>query len=81
MKRSKRIPLLPTDREAAMYWDTHSLAEHIEDTREGTIRFVRRPKQAICIRLDPERQARGDSRGQLLLKKGMRWSKSAKRTS
>ncbi|MGB4782181.1 MAG: hypothetical protein WBH61_09165 [Candidatus Methylomirabilis sp.] len=81
MKRSRRIPSLPTDREAAGYWNTHSLAEHIEDTREGTNRFVRWPKQAISIQLDPERQARGDSRGQLLLKKGMRWSKSAKRTS
>lgn len=54
MKRSRRIPPLQTDQEAAGYWDTHSLAEHIEDTREGTISFVRRPKQAISIRLDPE---------------------------
>lgn len=54
MKGSRRTPSLPTDREARGYWDTHSLAEHIEDTREGTIRFVRRPKQAISIRLDPE---------------------------
>jgi hypothetical protein len=42
-KQVKRIPSLQTDQEAAGYWDTHSLAEHIEDTREGTIRFVRRP--------------------------------------
>jgi hypothetical protein len=54
MKRSKRIPLLPTDQEAAVYWDTHSLAERIEDTSEGTLRFVRRPKQALSIHLDPE---------------------------
>lgn len=54
MKRSKRIPSLPTDQEAAAHWDIHSLAEHIEDTRESTLRFVRQPKQAISIRLDPE---------------------------
>jgi predicted DNA binding CopG/RHH family protein len=55
MKRqSKRIPTLPTDRAAAEYWDTHSLAEHVEDTREATIRFLKRPKRAISIRLAPE---------------------------
>jgi hypothetical protein len=54
MKRSKRIPLLSTDQEAAVYWDTHSLAERIEDTGESTIRFVRRPKRALSIHLDPE---------------------------
>lgn len=54
MKRSRRIPSLPTDQEAAGYWNTHSLAEYIEGTREGMIRFVRRPKQAISIQLDPE---------------------------
>jgi hypothetical protein len=54
MKGSRRIPSLPTDQEASAHWDTHSLAEHIEDTREGMIRFVRRPKQAISIRLDHE---------------------------
>lgn len=77
----ERMPRLQTDQAAAAYWDTHSFVEVAQDTTEGTIRFVRRPKQVISIRLDPERQARGDSRGQLLLKKGMRWSKSAKRTS
>lgn len=77
----ERIPWLQTDQAAAAYWDTHSFAEAAKDTTEATIRFVRQPKQAICIQLDPERQARGDSRGQLLLKKGLRWSKSAKQTS
>lgn len=45
MKTSRRIPSLPTDQEAAGYWDTHSLVEHIKDTREGTIRFVRRSRK------------------------------------
>lgn len=55
MKRqTKRIPSLPTDREAAAYWESHSLAEHIKETTEAGIRFVRRPKRAISIRLDLE---------------------------
>jgi predicted DNA binding CopG/RHH family protein len=53
-KQTKRIPLLPTDREAAAYWDTHSFAEHAQETTDAGIRFVRRPKRAISIRLDPE---------------------------
>lgn len=53
-KQTKRIPSLPTDREAAAYWDTHSFAEHVQETTEAGIRFVRRPKRAISIRLDPE---------------------------
>lgn len=53
-KQTKRIPSLPTDREAAAYWDTHSFAEHAQETTDAGIRFVRRPKRAISIRLDPE---------------------------
>jgi len=55
MKGLKRISSLPTDQATAVYWDTHSLAEHIEDTGESTIRFARRSTQAISIRLDLER--------------------------
>jgi hypothetical protein len=55
MRRLKRIPSLPTDQTAAVYWDTHSLAEYIEDTGESTIRFARRSTQAISIRLDLEK--------------------------
>lgn len=54
MRKQTRIPTLPTDRAAAEYWDTHSLAEHIEDTKEATIHFLKRPKRAISIRLAPE---------------------------
>lgn len=54
MRKQTRIPSLPTDRAAAEYWDTHSLAEHVEDTKEATIRFLKRPKRAISIRLASE---------------------------
>jgi hypothetical protein len=50
--------LLPIEdrmvRAAAAYWDTHSFAEHAQETTDAGIRFVRRPKRAISIRLDPE---------------------------
>ena len=49
----KKIPPLQTDPAAAAYWDTHSFAEQAEDTTEARIRFVKRPKRAIAIRLDP----------------------------
>jgi predicted DNA binding CopG/RHH family protein len=54
MRKQTRIPSLPTDRAAAEYWDTHSLAEHVEDTKGATIRFLKRPKRAISIRLASE---------------------------
>lgn len=50
----KRIPRLQTDQAAAAYWDTHSFAEAAEDTMEATIRFAKKPKRAIAIRLDPD---------------------------
>jgi len=52
-KQVKRIPSLQTDREVAAYWDAHSLAEYIEDTRKGAICFIRRPERAISTHLDP----------------------------
>jgi hypothetical protein len=54
MRKQTRIPSLPAARASAEYWDAHSLAEHVEDTKEATIRFLKRPKRAISIRLAPE---------------------------
>lgn len=50
----KCIPRLPIDQAAAAYWDTHSFAETAENTTEAAIRFVKQPKRAIAIRLDPD---------------------------
>jgi predicted DNA binding CopG/RHH family protein len=54
MRKQTRIPSLPTDRAAAECWDAHSLAAHGEDTKEATIRFLKRLKRAISIRLAHE---------------------------
>lgn len=54
----KKIPPLKTDQAAAAYWERQSFADVAEDTTEATIRFVKRPKRAIAIRLDPDDVAR-----------------------
>lgn len=50
----KKIPSLQTDQAAASYWERKSFADVAEDTTEATIRFVKKPKRAIAIRLDPD---------------------------
>ncbi len=52
--RTKKIPALQTDQAAAAYWERQSFADVAEDTTEASIRFVKRPKRAIAIRLDPD---------------------------
>ncbi len=50
----KRIPKLRTDEEAAKFWEAHSFEDYHKDTKEAEIRFVKKPKKTIAIRLDPE---------------------------
>lgn len=48
----KRIPKFKTGEEAAKYWDTHSFEDYHTDTKEAEIRFVKKPKKTVTIRLD-----------------------------
>ena len=50
----KKIPRFKADEEAAKFWEKHSFQEHYRDTREGGIKFVKRPKKTIALRLDPD---------------------------
>ena len=50
----RKIPKFKTDEEAAKFWETHSFEEHHRDTKEAEIRFVKTPKKAITVRLDPD---------------------------
>jgi len=50
----KKIPKLRTDEEAARFWEAHSFEDYHKDTKEAEIRFVKKPKKTIAIRLDPE---------------------------
>ena len=50
----KRIPKFRTDGEAAKFWETHSFQDYYGDTKEATIKFVRRPKKTVAVRLDPD---------------------------
>jgi predicted DNA binding CopG/RHH family protein len=50
----KKIPKFKTDKEAAIFWQTHSFEDYFKDTRESEITFVKKPKKTIALRLDPE---------------------------
>jgi len=38
----------------ADFWDKHSFEDYQKDTEIAKIRFVKKPKKSITIRLDPE---------------------------
>lgn len=50
----KKIPTFKTDEEVADFWDKHSFEDYHKDTEIAKIRFVKKPKKSITIRLDPE---------------------------
>jgi predicted DNA binding CopG/RHH family protein len=50
----KKMPKFKTDEEAARFWQTHSFEDYHRDTKEAEIRFIKRPKKTIAIRLDPD---------------------------
>lgn len=50
----KKIPKFKTDDEAAKFWETHGFEDYHRDTKEAEIRFVKKPKKAITIRLDSD---------------------------
>jgi len=50
----RKIPKFKTDEEAARFWETHSFEEYHRDTKETEIKFVKKPKKTIAIRLDPD---------------------------
>jgi len=50
----KTLPPLNTDPETANFWDTHTFPDYAAKTTETRIRFVKRPKRAVAIRLDLE---------------------------
>jgi predicted DNA binding CopG/RHH family protein len=50
----KKIPKFKTDEEAARFWEAHSFEDYYRDTKEAEIKFVKRPKKTVAIRLDPD---------------------------
>lgn len=48
-----KIPKFKSDKEAAEFWDTHSLADYEEDLKPAkNIVFVRPERQIVSLRLD-----------------------------
>ena len=70
-RKMKKIPRFETDKEAAKFWDTHSLTDYVEDTTFAKIRFVKKTKKSITIRLDPEDIAQV---GEIAKKKGLNYT-------
>jgi predicted DNA binding CopG/RHH family protein len=50
----RKIPKFKTDEDAARFWEAHSFEDYQKDTKEAEIKFVKKPKKIIAIRLDPE---------------------------
>ena len=51
MKRRKRVPEFKTDKEAAEFWDTHSLEDFdLEEVHD--LRFAPPRKRVVALRLD-----------------------------
>ena len=50
----KKIPKFKTDAEAAKFWEAHSFQDYYGDTKETGIKFVRRAKKTVAVRLDPD---------------------------
>ncbi len=50
----KKIPTFKTNEEAVRFWETHSFEDYHKDTKDAEILFVKKPKKAVAIRLDPD---------------------------
>jgi len=53
-KKINKIPKFKNYEEEAKFWDTHSFADYYKDTKEPEIRFIKKPKKTVAIRLDPD---------------------------
>jgi predicted DNA binding CopG/RHH family protein len=47
-------PQFKTEKDAARFWDAHRFEDYYKDTREAAIRFVKKPKKTVAIRMDPD---------------------------
>jgi predicted DNA binding CopG/RHH family protein len=50
----RKIPKFKSDQEARRFWQRHSFKDYNLDTREAEIKFVKKPKKTVAIRLAPE---------------------------
>jgi predicted DNA binding CopG/RHH family protein len=50
----KKIPKFRTDEEAAIFWESHSFQDYYKDAKEAGLKFVKRAKKTVAVRLDPD---------------------------
>ena len=48
----KKISKFKTNEETARFWGNHSFQDYYRDTKEAGIKFVRKPKKTVAVRLD-----------------------------
>ncbi len=68
--KKRRVPDFKTDKEAAAFWDTHSL-EDFDLVEVHDVRFARQQKQVVALRLDPPTLRRVKA---IALRKGVAYS-------
>jgi hypothetical protein len=50
----KKLPPFKTDEETARFWESHRFQAYYRDIKESGIKFVRRAKRTVAVRLDPD---------------------------
>jgi len=50
----EKIQKFKTDEEAARFWESHRFQDYYKDSKETGIKFVRRAKKTVAVRLDPD---------------------------
>ena len=50
----KKIPKFKSDEEARKFWQSQGFKDYHSDTTDAEIRFVKKPKKTVAIRLAPE---------------------------
>jgi predicted DNA binding CopG/RHH family protein len=50
----RKIPKFRSDEEARKFWQSHSFKDYKAETSEAQIKFVKKPKKTVAIRIAPE---------------------------
>lgn len=57
-RRPSRIPEFATKEEEALFWDTHSFTDYLDELEPVEIRFAKNLSNPPAVRLDPQDSAK-----------------------
>ena len=63
-RRSASIPDFSSREEEARYWDTHSVADHLDELEPVKVKFAKNLSEGITVRFDPQTLAKLRSQAQ-----------------